>query len=341
MMSTGNLTVQSFPTESDLETHYARNPTALFAGLIFSPSSSPFPTTYTIRMNSSQIPKTTTPNDAIPCRSTSQFRPDCSTDQYIFSGFLGLQDAVDGAIISLLAGNTSYAISTLTQQLPLPAAELSPTGTSEGAGTQTAIYLVIALSPFMTSLLFNIVTEKEKKIKEGMFMMGLRPVVFWLAWAVAYAMILIVATVIIAVVVHFANILPNTNLLLLIILFYSFTLSLVAVAFTLTTFFSKAKMATVLGPFLTIVPAVLFIPIKSATLSPGLHILLSMLLPPMGLSLALDKTVTLENATPAVGLQFSNLVSSTVHANLVGIVLAIPFYFIVAVYLDAVLPSEY
>jgi hypothetical protein len=40
-------------------------------------------------------------------------------------------------------------------------------------------YMVIALSQFITYLLILIVGEKEKKIKEGMKIMGLRDSVFW------------------------------------------------------------------------------------------------------------------------------------------------------------------
>lgn len=41
------------------------------------------------------------------------------------------------------------------------------------------LYMVMALSQFITYLLILIVGEKEKKIKEGMKIMGLRDSVFW------------------------------------------------------------------------------------------------------------------------------------------------------------------
>lgn len=40
-------------------------------------------------------------------------------------------------------------------------------------------YLVMSLSQFVTYLLMLVVSEKEKKIKEGMKIMGLRDSVFW------------------------------------------------------------------------------------------------------------------------------------------------------------------
>lgn len=42
------------------------------------------------------------------------------------------------------------------------------------------LYMVMALSQFITYLLILIVGEKENKIKEGMKIMGLRDSVFWL-----------------------------------------------------------------------------------------------------------------------------------------------------------------
>lgn len=45
--------------------------------------------------------------------------------------------------------------------------------------TVASIYFVMAYSFFINFLTINLVAEKEKKIREGMFMMGLRNSVFW------------------------------------------------------------------------------------------------------------------------------------------------------------------
>ena len=41
------------------------------------------------------------------------------------------------------------------------------------------LYLIICFSPFFGAMCLFIVEEKEKKIKEGMKMVGLRDSVFW------------------------------------------------------------------------------------------------------------------------------------------------------------------
>ena len=41
------------------------------------------------------------------------------------------------------------------------------------------LFMVLALSQFVTYLLILIVGEKEKKIKEGMKIMGLKDSIFW------------------------------------------------------------------------------------------------------------------------------------------------------------------
>ena len=45
--------------------------------------------------------------------------------------------------------------------------------------TISSIYFVLAYSFFINFLTVNLVAEKEKKIREGMFMMGLRNSIFW------------------------------------------------------------------------------------------------------------------------------------------------------------------
>lgn len=133
-----NITTQSFATESDLETFYAKNPTTLFMGLVFSS-----PTTYSIRANTSVVPSDVKP-DQIRCRDKSVLgiRFGCEIDKYLTSGFLAVQDAVDGAIISHLT-NARTNIRTSTGQMPLPGALLSPSASNDGGSTQTAIYIVM------------------------------------------------------------------------------------------------------------------------------------------------------------------------------------------------------
>ena len=52
-------------------------------------------------------------------------------------------------------------------------------GTSDILRGIIPLYLVIALGTFVGPMLFVIVEEKEKKIKESMKMVGLRGSVFW------------------------------------------------------------------------------------------------------------------------------------------------------------------
>lgn len=67
-------------------------------------------------------------------------------------------------------------------------------------------------------------------------------------------------------------------------------------------------------------------------------IIVSTLLSPTGIALAVARITELEQNT---GLQFSTLYSSTILANLIGLILSIIFYFTLAVYFDRVVPNEY
>lgn len=61
------------------------------------------------------------------------------------------------------------------QQIPKP----TWTANANWMQVMASIYMVMAYSPFVNFMVFNLVTEKEKKIKEGMRMMGLRDAAFW------------------------------------------------------------------------------------------------------------------------------------------------------------------
>ncbi|KAJ3027215.1 ATP-binding cassette sub- A member 5, partial [Rhizophlyctis rosea] len=339
-----NLTLRGFANDIDLTTFYTQNPRTLYAGILFN---APSYTTYTLRLNASIVPTRSDPDatDKTTCRSTDPYRFNpCTPDKYLYSGTLGLQSLLNSAIIqhhqslNPSLNQTPITIFPTAQQIPLEQEEIT-TGIQAGLEEQNAIWLVVALSFPLTYLLTHVAEEKERKIKEGMMMMGLRPAAFWAGWMVTYMGITLFVTVIVLIVTIAIKVFQYSNAFLILLIMYSYTLSTIALSFPITAFFNKAKMANLIGPFLTLVPSLLYLPIKQANLSPLIHGLLAIFLSPMGMSLAMSRATTLE--IKSTGLQFSNLVSSGVIYPFIGILLSIVFYSFLGWYLDQVVPSEY
>ena len=92
-------------------------------------------------------------------------------------------------------------------------------------------------------MLFVIVDEKEKKIKESLRMVGLRDSVFWLSWFVVYALMVIMISLIACLVTYFI-VIPSSKFWVIFVLMLEFGLSMIMFAFILTAMFSKAKASS-------------------------------------------------------------------------------------------------
>ncbi|KAI8824447.1 uncharacterized protein EV422DRAFT_520128 [Fimicolochytrium jonesii] len=329
------LTSRAFLSETDLEKFYFQNPESFFAGIVFDSSI----TSYTLRLNTSVLPnaKSVTASPGA-CRDPTLMRFGCEMDKYLRTGFLSLQGALDQAISNrLLSSNVS--VSNYFQQMPI--AESTEQSTIAGAtNVMIPLYLTIAFFQFYISVLFYVVQEKEKRIKELVYIMGLRPLAFWLSWGITYAFGIIPPVVIIVTaIVKGISFLPNTSFLLILIIFYLYCISTVALAFATSPFFSKTMLANVVGPFVTIIPAVLQIALQDTQLSSGAQVIIAMVLSPLGHTLLLNTVVKLE--INGSGMQWSSIPWNGAGTYLLGLALSTPFYALLAMYLDAVVKQEF
>ena len=80
-----------------------------------------------------------------------------------------------------------------------------------------------------------------------MKMMGLSPVVYWMSWFVIALIYLVVACLIFTVLLSVrvsthGSVLPNSNPSLTFFFFLCFAMSVIALAFMISTFFSKGRL---------------------------------------------------------------------------------------------------
>ena len=109
------------------------------------------------------------------------------------------------------------------------------------------LLLTMAMSLFLLPLLSLVVFEKEKRIKESLKMIGLHDSVFWLSWFLIYAASTLLTSAILAVLVNLLLFDELQAYLLVFLIIYLFSLSMIMLAFLLTTMFNKVKSATMVG----------------------------------------------------------------------------------------------
>jgi ATP-binding cassette subfamily A (ABC1) protein 5 len=161
-----------------------------------------------------------------------------------------------------------------------------------GFDTTVPIYMVLAFAPYITILLVNLVTEKEKKYKELLRIMGMKDTAYWLSWFLTYAIILFIAVLIINAIAVPAGIFGNSNFVLLVIIFYLFGLSLITFAFMLTPLFKNSMTAGTVANLSTIIFGILIIPLSTPNV-PNYAKWLASLLSPTAFTLVLTQVIPL------------------------------------------------
>jgi ATP-binding cassette subfamily A (ABC1) protein 5 len=105
------------------------------------------------------------------------------------------------------------------------------------------LYVVIALSQFITYLLVQLVGEKEQKIKEVMKIMGLKELVFWCSWFNIYAVYVTLLSIASTAILYLLGIFNNTNWILIFLLVYFYSITVIFFSFMISPFFDKSRVS--------------------------------------------------------------------------------------------------
>ncbi|BHF68476.1 ATP-binding cassette sub- A member 3 [Sparganum proliferum] len=212
--STHNITVEAFPTEADLVDFLSRPQTQKtgFAGVIFHScqgDSHGRRVVYSIRMHSIGSWETRLLYPRFPLLGPRSLQnPTAGPPEYLDSGFLAIQAAVDIAIIELfsaqwrsrsLMDNETSLFAPLDplykfKRMPYPA-HLEDVF-SLVVEQQLALMVVIGFLFPAVYLIRRILEEKSGRIKETMHMFGASSMTYWTSWFVTFAFMFAVSSAI-------------------------------------------------------------------------------------------------------------------------------------------------
>ncbi|XP_058795656.1 cholesterol transporter ABCA5-like isoform X2 [Phymastichus coffea] len=264
----------------------------------------------------------------------------CPVNNYILSGFMALQIVIDTTKTRLDTGNSNIRVPNV--QLEMFPKEAYTADWMLAFRVVIPLYMVLALSQFITYLLILIVGEKENKIKEGMKIMGLKDSVFWLSWFILYAIFVLLLSAVAVVLLFTLQMFQHTDFLPIFLLVVLYSFSVIMFGFMITPFFDKSRTAGVLGNFaVTILSLMYFIQVFVDD-STSISFWVVSLISPTGVALAMDKALVLD--LQGEGVNFDNLWSGPgmpFGGSLVMMSLDIILYGMLAYYLDSVIPSEY
>ncbi|XP_041361874.1 cholesterol transporter ABCA5-like [Gigantopelta aegis] len=347
----GGIEYKLFPNQSAAEEQYIANPKAVAAGIIYGFRGGTN-WNYAIRMPYRSLP--TSSDMFTQAQNQGQCRKDpngiasgteCQANQYLTTGFVWLQNAIDTALIKQL--NPAFRKPNVSVQL-MPKDTF--TESLDDIQIGSTIYIVLAYSFFINFLCVNLVAEKEKKIREGMKMMGLRDSVWWLSWTIVYVVVILFVTVLVVIITMVTSFFSNNSLLIFFITLFLYGLSIINLAFVMTPFFKKAQVAGIVAGFSTIAISLLHFIVnttRKATLSgydysisPSVRWALC-LLSPVSFALAMDQGIYLDIVKG--GMTFSTITMGEfpMYAPIMMLLLDSVLYLFLAVYFDHVIPGEY
>lgn len=286
------------------------------------------------------------------------------TLQYSFSGFLTLQQVVDSFIIfaaqqaetNMVTNNTapsrhSHAATSpgLPRTLYSPSnIRIAPFPTRQYTDDEFqsiiktvmgVLYLLGFLYP-ISRLISYAVSEKEQKIKEGLYMMGLKDEIFYLSWFIAYAVQFAISSGIITVCTM-STLFKYSDMSVVFIYFFLFGLSTIMLSFLISTFFTRAKTAVAVGTLSFLAAFFPYYTVNDQGVSMVLKAAAS-LLSPTAFALGLINFADYERAH--VGLRWSNIWRASSGVNflvcLLMMLLDTLLYCLIGLYLDKVLPRE-
>ncbi|XP_039297783.1 ATP-binding cassette sub-family A member 2 [Nilaparvata lugens] len=285
------------------------------------------------------------PNDPMTYKDQShtiQAQDECPAKTYVTSGFLSIQQLIDLTKMKMELKNDSLF------DYPRMSVELFPK--EEFTAKWILVYKIVfpfyismALTQFITYLLILIVGEKEKRIKEGMKIMGVKDSVYWTAWFIPYAAIVLLISIIATIMLYAVRLFQHSDCFLVFLLLDLYGVTIILFAFLLTAFFDKSRTAGFFGSFASNIPSLLyFIPSYIVGASGNLYFWVMSLVNSAAFALAMDKALMLE--LDGVGVQFHNLWEGdglTFGHSLLALAIDIMFYALLAYYLDNVIPSSY
>ena len=303
-------------------------------------------TAYTISMNYTATPWT--------FETLRPFTTGLGKKEFLFylgSGFLTLQQFVNSFIVDLAQSSPFTTVPPLANT---PFGETLATGHIVAAPMPTRAYFVseflvqsgefiplvstFAMLYGLSRTLSQIVEEKEAKVREAMLIMGLPITAFYASWLVSQMVVNLLATLGSTIVLKL-TLFQSVDFVIMWVVAYAFSLNVMAISMLISVFFSKPRIAAIVGPLIMFVSVVPYYAIPEGT--PNVYMVLASALPCTAYAQAINTFVSY--ATNGYGVTWANMFSGTYSIALAIFLMACDtvFYLLIALYLDLVIPSEH
>ena len=181
-------------------------------------------------------------------------------------------------------------------------------------------------------------SEKEKKIRETMSIMGMSLPVYYVTWFIRYFVTCLVIHLIGSAIISAT--LPNVSFFIPLVVFLLFDLVLIVQSFFIQTFFTRAKLGVVIALLFFLVQYIIsFISSNSDNPTLGVNTALS-IIPHVALILSFETMFYAESVK--VGASFTQTLNNyTISTCVVSCIINVVVYLFLTWYLEQVFPNEF
>lgn len=256
---------------------------------------------------------------------------------FLKSGFMQIMNVIDNYILNDLF---QHADSYITYAyVPMHGQDyVEDNFTQRFAGVLGFFMFVTSMVP-VARMIGRIVTEKETKVREAMKMMGLTDTPYWLSWVIMYTIIYLISAI--GCTLIGIPIFKYSNKFVVFLIFFLYGLSCISFCMLISSFFTKAKTAILVGIVAFFVSYFSIFAVDETTTT-SVRMTLS-LFNTIAMALGFFTLLTFEGIEE--GINFDNLDSRYLHTSvqdcLIMLVVDTAIYALLAFYFDKVIPSEY
>ncbi|KYO42635.1 ATP-binding cassette sub-family A member 1 isoform A [Alligator mississippiensis] len=319
-----------------------------WAGVVFLPptgnaTGDPAPhIRYKIRMDIDDVTRTNKIKDRFwdPGPAADPF----SDLRYVWGGFVYVQDLVEQAVTRVLTGTTRRT-GLYMQQMPYPC--YVDDVFLRVLNRSLPLFMVLAWIYSVAMMVKGVVHEKEARLKETMRIMGLSRGTLWLSWFLSSLLPFLLSSGLLVLILKLGDILPYSDPAVVFLFLVAFAVATIAQCFLLSTFFSRANLASACGGiiyFSCYLPYVLCVAWRDRVTFP-LRVLVS-LLSPVAFGFGCEYFSLYEEQ--GVGIQWYNLNASPVQGDPYNFATSVALllgdaclYGLATWYIEAVFPGQY
>uniref|UniRef100_A0A8C0IR44 ATP binding cassette subfamily A member 10 n=1 Tax=Chelonoidis abingdonii TaxID=106734 RepID=A0A8C0IR44_CHEAB len=253
------------------------------------------------------------------------------------SGFVPLQANIDAAIIQVAS---NHSVMEELQSVTAEQMRLPPFRVVQGINYDFfVVCCAMALSPLIYFMSLNVAKER-RKFKEMMKMMALQDFAFWFSWGLLYAGYILIMAILLTLIIKSEEFIYHTSHSVIFFLFYLYGISLMSLAFLLSSLLKKPKLTGIVGFLFTLSFGSLGLAVLYNHVPEPLIWVLS-LFSPFAFTAGFVQILHLEDAMK--GVEFSDFLEDSfpMLAFFFLLVFDALLYLMLAIYFDKVLPDKY